>query len=746
MKFILIVTFGFFLSHQLFSQVTVQGSVKSPKGSPLTGVSVTLKDTYDGSTTDSLGQFHFATTEKGNHTLTANLTGYKESEQAIAIASESITVHFILKEEITALNAVVITAGSFEANDKKRATLLKSLDIATTAGANADISSTIQTLPGAQKIGESEGLFIRGGSAEESKIIIDGSVVNNFFFSSVPGISQRGRFSPFLFNNTVFSSGGYSALYGQALSAVLNLESLDIPDRSEVQAGISPLFASVGFQHVAAEKNSSWGANYGYTNLALYNTVIKQGPEMFKSPESHTLETNYRHRGVNGGLFKIYAYGNTSKLGMRRNSLDSLGLKNEFTLNNDNVFVQTSYKHFLGNGWKWYTAGSVSLNKDAIATTLKNSANQSVPETNDFYLNKATLTINQSQQMFQVRSVMDKSLNNLNSIRFGAELWNNRDSVDIQNSFGLFGNRISDRYVATFMEADIYLSKNIAFRPGFRVENSSLLKRSNLAPRASLSIKTGTETQLSFDYGKFYQTPERRYLAKTSNIGFTRADHYIATYQWISTAYILRGQIFNKEYVNLLKTDAVTNLATGNNGKGYARGVELFWRDRKTLKGLDYWISYSYLDTKRAYLTYPIMAQPAFAAKHTGSVVIKKFWVKHMFGINWSYNWATGRPYYNPNKPASEFLSDRTQAFHSNNFSFNWLTKVAKANAVVVVGINNVFNQKPIFGYNYSQRIKDTNGDYVHEPVSLPAPRIIFVGMFLSWGVDRSQQNINSNL
>jgi len=31
--------------------------------------------------------------------------------------------------------------------------------------------------------------------------------VNNFFFSSVPGIAQRGRFSPFLFSGTQFTSG-----------------------------------------------------------------------------------------------------------------------------------------------------------------------------------------------------------------------------------------------------------------------------------------------------------------------------------------------------------------------------------------------------------------------------------------------------------------------------------------------------------------------------------------------------------
>jgi hypothetical protein len=193
--------------------------------------------------------------------LVANNIGFKMEEVPVTIGKDTLVVDFLLKEEINELSAVVITAGTFEASDKKKGTVLKPLDIATTAGANADISATIQTLPGAQKVGEQEGLFIRGGSAEEAKIIIDGSVVNNFFYSSVPGISQRGRFSPFLFSGTVFSSGGYSALYGQALSSVLSLESIDLPERSEIQVGISPIFLSAGFQQVANNKKSSFEFN-----------------------------------------------------------------------------------------------------------------------------------------------------------------------------------------------------------------------------------------------------------------------------------------------------------------------------------------------------------------------------------------------------------------------------------------------------------------------------------------------------
>jgi hypothetical protein len=220
---------------------------------------------------------------------------------------------------------VVITAGSFVASDKKKGTVLKPLDIATTAGAVADIAATLQTLPGAQRVGEQEGLFIRGGSAEEAKIMIDGAVVNNFFYSAVPGIAQRGRFSPFLFSGTVFSTGGYSAVYGQALSSVLSLESVDIPERSEVQVGLSPIFISAGFQEVAKNKKSSYGFSYNWVNLSLYQKLVPQAPDYFKAPDLHTVDANFRFKTKGNGMLKLYAYFNTADLGIRNPSSTALG-------------------------------------------------------------------------------------------------------------------------------------------------------------------------------------------------------------------------------------------------------------------------------------------------------------------------------------------------------------------------------------------------------------------------------------
>ena len=205
------------------SQNTIKGIVRDQKNSTLPGVSITLKDTYDGATTDSNGHFVFKTSEKGEKVLIATAIGYKPFEQEINLNNALQPFNFILKEEITELKAVVISAGAFEAGDRKKATVLNSIDILTTASANADITGAIKTLPGAQQVGESEGLFVRGGTAGETKTYIDGTLVNNFFYSSVPNVAQRGRFSPWFLKGTVFSTGGYSALYGQALSSALIL-------------------------------------------------------------------------------------------------------------------------------------------------------------------------------------------------------------------------------------------------------------------------------------------------------------------------------------------------------------------------------------------------------------------------------------------------------------------------------------------------------------------------------------------
>src|SRR5215469_8846979 len=135
----------------VYSQVTIQGKVKDNKGKPVPGASVSIKDSYDGGIVDSLGNYKFTTTEKGEQTLIISNIGYKAVEEKIAISTKSIMVDAILKEELSELKAVTVISGSFAAGDTKRAaTVLNSIDVATVGGGNADITAAVKTLPGTQ--------------------------------------------------------------------------------------------------------------------------------------------------------------------------------------------------------------------------------------------------------------------------------------------------------------------------------------------------------------------------------------------------------------------------------------------------------------------------------------------------------------------------------------------------------------------------------------------------------------------
>jgi vitamin B12 transporter len=735
------------------SQVKISGKAVDNKNKPLAGVSVVLKNTYDGATTDSSGNFSFTTTEKGEQIIEASSSGYRSFEQKVNISSTDITISVLLKELITDLKAVVISAGSFEASDKKKGAVLTDIDIVTTASANGDVTEAFKSLPGAQQVGESEGLFVRGGTATESKIFIDGTQVNNFFYSGTPGIAQRGRFNPFLFKGTVFSTGGYSALYGQALSSALILESKDLPEKSEADLGVSIIGVGGGIQHLAKDKKSSWGFSVNYANLWLAFNIIKQKQDYFKIPVIFDGDANFRFKTKGGGMIKLYSYVSKTNVGSRTNDIDSAGMRDAFTLQNLNQYHNISFKQNLKNRWKINVGASFSNNKDDIENELQNAANVKQTITTPAFYAFKNFSLNTEGNFFQNRIVLDKKLSGLSAVRFGTEVSvSNEKSAYTLYDGTKFNETVKENMVAGFGESDIYITNSLAAKLGVRAEHSQLLDKWNVAPRASLAYQVGKYSSAGFAYGVFYQNPERKYLPSSTLLNFSKATHYILQYQMLTGVQTLRMETFYKKYDDLYKTGYNSNgreVAANNNGDGFAKGFEVFWRDKKTIKTVDYWISYSYLDTKRDFINFPSSIQPSFAAKHTAAFVFKKFVLPWKTQFNLSYNFATGRPYYRiaydgtQNKNVFTDMGT-TINYNSCSFSVNYLPTIGRKDtknfAVWVLGINNVFGQKQIYTYNYS------NNGSRKEAVTPPSKRFAFIGCFLSFGTDRTQDAINNNL
>ncbi len=747
-------TFGWFLllATSLFqglsAQVTIKGVIKDNRSKPVAGVSISIKDSYDGGTSDSTGKYSFKTTEKGQQLLVISSIGYKTIEQTVKLEGAALSIDAVLKEEISELTAVVLSAGTFEASDRKRAAaVLDPIDIVTTASANGDITGALKTLPGAQQVGESEGLYVRGGTAAETKTFIDGTLVNNFFYSSVPNIAQFGRFSPFIFKGTVFSTGGYSALYGQALSSALILESIDLPEQSSANVGITVLSLNAGLQHLAKDKKSSWGFNYGYTDLSLAFALIKQKQDFSKVPTFHNLDGNFRIKTSKTGILKYYGYFSSNKLAFTTNSIDSLGYLDKFSIGNKNFYHNLAWKENLGKGWKVNTGISYSNNRDDINSRMQDQNKQDVV-LNDLEFKK--FDIKTKGNYFNAKLVLEKRLKGLSAVRFGTEYnYTNDKSVYTAYDGQEYPDTLKGHLNAIFGEADVYATNALALKGGVRLEYSSQLDKVNIAPRFSIAYKLGKSSQVSVAYGIFYQDPERRYLPSPADLGFMKATHYILQYQKFANQRSFRAEIFYKKYDNLVKTGPVNfrEAAINNKGFGDAKGIEFFWRDKKTIKDLDYWISYSYLDTKRDFLTFPFAITPNFAAKHTSSLVVKKFVQKIKTNLNFAYNYASGRPYYNIGYDGGNYkFNDRGTIpdYHNVSFSLNYLPFIGKKDpksfAVYVFQVSNIFNIKQTYGYNYSY-----NG-YRKEAIVPTSRMFVFIGAFISFGVDRSDEVINNGL
>ena len=698
--------FLIFLSASIFAQTKISGKITDENNQPLPGANIYLKDTYDGISSEADGTFSFVTDEEGDFILVVSFVGYQPHSENITLDKKDKYLEIKLKEESTELGTVVISAGSFEASDENKAVILRPLDVLTT-GADADIYSALETLPGTQQIGETDGLFVRGGSASETKTLIDEMTVQNPFYSSVPDIPSRGRFSPMIFKGTVFSTGGYSAKYGQALSSVLVLKTQDLAPKT--QTGISLMALGFGGSHTQRWENSSFSFEGGYYNLGPYFQIQPQRTDWDKAPESFAGSANFRQKISKNGMLKAFTSYSNGSLSLRLPNLDDDFQKDFFYQKSTNFFVNTNYRDILWDDWTLFAGYSIGIDKEDDEINNDNANKDDV-----FHTGKFTITKNVLSNAF---------------LTFGGEAQN----LDHSSSFNDLRGNFNETYLAGYLEADIFFTNDFAGRLGVRTEHSKQLDKNNIAPRLSFAYRLGKYDQLNFAYGKFYQTPDPDYLLYSNNFQFENAEHYIFNYQYIGTDRTFRIEVYYKNYNNLtrgtIQTYPFYNVPAvpfSSDGKGYAKGVDIFWRDKETFEYTDYWISYSYLDTKREYGSYPSLASPTFSTPHTFSIVAKRWIPAVATLVGLTYTFATGRPYFNPNNV--EFLGDRAKNYQNLSLNASILTSLFNNFTVIFVSVDNLLGYENIFGYNFS-----TDGTR-SAPIIPPALRTAFIGVFISLG------------
>ena len=770
---------GLFLN-VLLSDTILRGTVEDQDSNPIPYANIFIKDSFDGTSSDEKGQFLFTTSEIGNRIIVVSFIGYENYEVEVELNDDTITMQIILEESSALIKEVVITAGSFGASDDDKVIVLDPIDVVTVASSRGEISGALEALPGTQPQADKEGIYVRGGDASEAKQIVDGMLIQNPYFSDVPDIPQRGRFEPFDFQGTAFSQGGYSAQYGQALSAIVDLKTWSrFGDFNANTYGITPLSLSYGRAY--GNDSTVCGINLDYTNIEYFQNFnnegflseyIKDRTNFEKAPEGFEVKANYSKKFENG----IYKFlGKYSSYSLGTSSSDS-DIGTDFNLDNDNIFFLTTY---IGE-----------INKDMIMqlglsySDNENDSKLIIDGIDSFgYYFEDNIPIDSKDDLLQFRAVLSQKILGKSKIKFGMHFFDQSSGFNnyifdevslnfIEDGFypsSEYGGEVTiDEYLSTaFSEIDLRLFKRFAVNAGVRYEHSKLLDKANISPRFSSAYKLGKNSQISYAYGKYYQTPDMGFDLwyrqnniitdfNNSELDFENSVHHIFNYEWSKKGKILRFEIFDKKYDDLILLNdyscfSQNQLGSGiivptqeyclydlnNQGYGYSRGAELFWRNDQSSDGVgrDIWVAYSYLDSKRKFKQYNEEIIPNFASKHKLTFIYKNgIKLKNGAGFNSSLavTATSGYPYYDP----WNNIQHESDPYLSFDIGGSYLPDIENGFMVIFFNLSNPFGYRNSFGYNYVDYDNISMLDPPEEklPSSL---RSIFIGCFMFFSIDK---------
>ena len=705
MKTLITITI-FFFSIISFSQTAISGKIMDVKNNSIPNANVYVEGTYDGATTNASGEFNFSTSSTGNQTLVVSALTFETVKMQISIIQYQY-MSIVLKQNMTQLDEVLITAGTLEAGAKSRVSVLKPLDILTTAGNPGDIVSALQTLPGTQIVGESGKLFVRGGEANETQTFIDGIRVAQPYIQTANNVPTRSTFSPLLFKGTTFSTGGYSAEYGEALSSILVMNTIDEPDLEKTDIGIMSVGASLG--NTQKWKSNSLSVNTSYLNLQPYQSLLPDNIEWIKPYESLGGEIVFRQK-LDRGLLKFYTSYTAANFDLKQDDInypDKLRTQNK----NNNLYSNLSYKGGFGDNWNVFAGVSFAKSRNSGIFDVYN--------------------YDASENASHLKLKLTKPISDKIKTSFGADYFYTNFSESVTN----FESGYHSNIFAAFSETDFLITNNLITKVGFRFSKNYLLDESSIAPRLALAYKVAKNQQFSMAYGTFEQAPKNDYLKYTANLQAEKAQHYILSYEFNKNKQIFKAEVYYKSYDNLVKYDTnspVYNSNFNNTGTGFAKGLELFWRDNKNIKNLEYWISYSYIDTERNYANFPKQTTPSFVADHTLSLVTK-YWIQDWRSqIGATYTFSSGRPYDNPNEMT--FMNGKTKSY--NNLSMNWAYLISPQK-ILFFSVTNVAGIKNVYGYNYANT-PNSSGIYESQAIVPTADRFFFVGFF--WTISKDKK------
>jgi len=687
------------------------GKVADEKGAPLAFVNLQIVDSFDGEVSNAAGRFVVTTQKVGEVKIRASLIGYKTAEQSIRlIAGDTARINFVLKETLVNLQDVVVTASAFATGDEGKGVILRRMEVVTTPGAAADIFLAIKTFPGLAMVDEGSGLFVRGGDVSETVTLLDqATVVHPYKYESPTG-GVFGTINPFLVSGTLFSSGGFSARYGNALSGVLAMDSQNLPEGAAytLNLGLAATSASLQLPLLQNKLGVRFSGNRSFTGAMFRLNGWRD--EFVEAPS-----------GNDGNLSLIYQYSPTGRLKFFNfASNDRIGVNvHEPSFAAVYRGKESNQLHNLqwSELWRgWLMKMSLSLNR---YDTKRNLGNLDFAQRDDTY---------------KWRLDVERELNKRARLSWGSEIEQvqnhfrgavpkNEDVLDPDAEVNRLQENFSAQRWGAYTEIETQLGRRGTGGAGVRVDHHNLANKTTLDPRLSLRYDFSKQTNLRLAWGIYHQFPEA-YLfnpaSGNSQLASQRAQHYIIGVEHQREQLMLRVETYYKPYQDLVIRDNERNYA--NRGDGEARGLDVFVKYGAFLQTrFNGWLAYSYLHSERLlprnlgehYLYERVPS--SFDITHNLTLVGKLRLIQFFSG-GLTYRYATGRPltpitgairneefgFYLPIE--GPVNSERLPSFQRLDASLSYYLPYGSGNSTTFYfAVSNLLNHSNMLDYDYSR-------------------------------------------
>jgi hypothetical protein len=235
-------------------------------GNPLAGGHVMAVNTALGTVTGEDGGFEIQNVPVGSYSIRMSYIGYTPVTVTDVVVKPSriAFVEGALKPSALQGQAVKVTAGFFNAEEALTAstTRFSYEEIRRAPGSGGDVSRILTMLPSVAKVNDqSNSLIVRGGHPAENGFFLDGIEVPNInhFPDQASTGGPIGMINVDLVKDAAFHAGGFSSVYGDKMSSVLDI-GLREGNRKEIDLQLDLNFA--GFGGVAegplAKGRGSW--------------------------------------------------------------------------------------------------------------------------------------------------------------------------------------------------------------------------------------------------------------------------------------------------------------------------------------------------------------------------------------------------------------------------------------------------------------------------------------------------------